>query len=86
MTGSRTGAPETEGGVLVTYVTPGGPADQQGLSRGDVILAVNDTPVTRPSDFRALVSRLRRGPSDRPLLFLIHSRSLGHTRYLAIQP
>ena len=32
---------EAHGKLLVTRVTPGGPADQAGLQRGDVIVAVN---------------------------------------------
>jgi len=37
---------ETEGRVVVTMVTPGGPAEQAGLRPGDIILAVGQQPVT----------------------------------------
>jgi S1-C subfamily serine protease len=36
---------ETEGRVVVTMVTPGGPAEQAGLRPGDVILTVGQKPV-----------------------------------------
>ncbi len=39
-------AEETEGHVVVTTVTPRGPAEQAGLKRGDIILAVSKHPVT----------------------------------------
>jgi S1-C subfamily serine protease len=36
---------ETEGRVVVTSVTPGGPAEEAGLRPGDIILEVGQTPV-----------------------------------------
>jgi S1-C subfamily serine protease len=42
---------ETEGRVVVTQVTPGGPAERAGLRAGDLILAVQQAPVSGVADF-----------------------------------
>jgi S1-C subfamily serine protease len=42
---------ETEGRVVVTTVTPGSPAEQVGLRRGDIILAVGQQPVSGIAEF-----------------------------------
>ncbi len=42
---------ETEGRVVVTQVTPEGPAERAGLRRGDLILAVEQEPVNGVADF-----------------------------------
>jgi S1-C subfamily serine protease len=42
---------ETHGHLIVSAVTHDGPADRAGLKRGDVILGVNGTPVSRLPDF-----------------------------------
>jgi len=42
---------ETEGRVVVTMVTPGGPAERAGIRRGDVILTVERTPVAGIAEF-----------------------------------
>jgi S1-C subfamily serine protease len=42
---------EIEGRVVVTRVTPGGPAAQAGLARGDVILEVGGQPVSGVAEF-----------------------------------
>jgi putative serine protease PepD len=43
------------GGALVTDVALGGPADQAGLQRGDVITAIDGQAVTRPAEFTGVV-------------------------------
>jgi S1-C subfamily serine protease len=42
---------EAEGRVVVTQVTPAGPAELAGLRRGDLILAVEQAPVSGVADF-----------------------------------
>jgi len=42
---------ETEGRLVVTMVTPGSPAEQAGLRRGDIILAVAQQPVAGMAEF-----------------------------------
>jgi S1-C subfamily serine protease len=42
-------------GALVTQVVAGGPADQAGLHRGDVITAVNGQAIARPADVSSVI-------------------------------
>jgi S1-C subfamily serine protease len=44
-------ADETHGRVFIIRVTPGGPAEKAGIKAGDIILAVNQTPVKSLADF-----------------------------------
>ncbi|HEU4432870.1 MAG TPA: DegQ family serine endoprotease [Pyrinomonadaceae bacterium] len=48
-------------GAIVTNVTPNGPADKAGIQRGDVITAVNNTPVNDPNTLRNTVAGLAPG-------------------------
>ncbi|MDR1787970.1 MAG: PDZ domain-containing protein, partial [Treponema sp.] len=41
------------GGVYVDATYPGGAADSAGVLQGDIITAVNDTPVSDPASFQA---------------------------------
>ncbi|TNF18186.1 MAG: PDZ domain-containing protein [Rhodobacteraceae bacterium] len=42
-------------GLLVDYVMPGGAADSAGIRAGDVILAIDGTPIRREGDFALLI-------------------------------
>jgi serine protease Do len=53
-------------GVLVMEVADGGPAEEAGLQRGDVIVSVNQQPVTAPDQVAAIVGKLK--PGDKALL------------------
>jgi S1-C subfamily serine protease len=44
-------ADEVHGRVFVIRVTPEGPAEKAGIKAGDIILAVNQTPVKTLADF-----------------------------------
>jgi serine protease Do len=46
-------------GLVVTDVTPDGPADRANLRRGDVILEVNRQPVRRVEEVKAMVAKLK---------------------------
>jgi putative serine protease PepD len=55
------GTEEAETGVRVEEVTPGSAADDAGIQRGDVIIAVGDTAIDSPEDLGAAVRRLDPG-------------------------
>jgi serine protease Do len=48
-------------GVLVAAVSDGGPADRAGVEKGDVIVEVNRTPVTKPAEITSIVGKLKDG-------------------------
>lgn len=48
-------------GALVTQVVPGGPADQAGVTKGDVILSMNQTPIDNSHMLPTLVSKSKPG-------------------------
>ena len=50
-----------QGEALVTGTNPGGPAEQAGLQRGDIILAVDDQAIRSPNDLSATVSSMSPG-------------------------
>ena len=54
------GAPNADG-ALVTDVGADSPAAKAGLMSGDVIVAVNDKPVTSADNLRVMISQLRPG-------------------------
>ena len=48
-------------GVVVLHVRPNGTADTLGIQRGDVILAINDTPIGNRRDIRNLMTTVTPG-------------------------
>ena len=66
-------------GVYVDRVETGSPASGV-LHRGDIILRIGDTEVSRPED---LPSALRAQPRDRPIRMLIQRR--GEPRFVAVR-
>lgn len=70
---------DTDGGLVVTDVDPNGPAAEEGVARGDVILEVNRTAVNSVTDVQSALSK-----SDGSILLLISRR--GRTIYLTVQP
>ncbi len=48
-------------GVLISNIYPGGPADQAGLSVGDVILKVDDREITDPESLRYRIATAKLG-------------------------
>src|SRR3989454_840405 len=66
------------GGLLVTDVVTGGPADRAGLRRGDVIVEVGKKPVADPAALFRMLAQLK--PGDRVLVFVQRPSSGGGGR------
>jgi len=52
---------EVEGGILITRVVEGSPADRAGIEAGDVIVAWGDTPIRKAHDVHEMISRSKPG-------------------------
>jgi serine protease Do len=68
-------------GVAVAQVQPGSPAEDAGLSGGDVILEVNRKPVTSADQFR---NDVKSAPADKDMLLLVWAN--GGTTYRVVHP
>lgn len=79
-TARRLGLESGSEGVVVTEVDPNGPAAEEGVRRGDVILEINRKPVSSIEEVRSALE----ASADKPVLLLI-SRS-GQTIYLTVRP
>lgn len=66
----RLGVKRTHG-VIITYVVPGSPAHEAGLSRGDIILKINRHPIEDLNDYQEVINSAKPGDT---LLFLIERR------------
>jgi Do/DeqQ family serine protease len=71
------------GGLLVTDVVSGGPADKAGLRRGDVIVEVGKKAVADPAPFFRALAQLK--PGDRVLVFVHRPSSGGRAEYLVME-
>ena len=49
------------GGVMITRVEPGSPADKSGIKPNDIIQTIDSTPVSAVDDARDVIARLRPG-------------------------
>jgi serine protease Do len=79
-TARRLGLESGSEGVVVTEVDPSGPAADEGVARGDVILEINRKAVNSTAD----VSSALEASGDKPILLLISRR--GQTLYLTVRP
>jgi serine protease Do len=61
--------PENVKGVVVTNVQPGSPADNAGISRGDVILEVNRKPVQSAEDVKRELANVPNGKDAMVLIW-----------------
>lgn len=75
---------EEREGVLVVDVVDGGPGDDAGLRRGDVIKEVNDRPVKDTFEYDEQVRRARERSAQKPIVLLIKRGD--STRFIAVQP
>ena len=62
--------PANARGVLITAVDPNGNAAERGLQRGDLIVSVNNQPVTTPAQVIAAVDATRKAGRTSVLLFV----------------
>jgi serine protease Do len=62
--------PATARGVIVTAVDPNANAAEQGLQRGDLIVSVNNQPVTSPAQVVAMVDAARKAGRSSVLLLV----------------
>jgi serine protease Do len=65
------------GGVMVTSVRPGSFADEIGLGKGAVIVAINKIPVTDEASYKAIVSKLK--PKDDVVFVVNYPQRPGNT-------
>ncbi len=79
-TARRLGLESGSEGVVVTDVDPNGPAAEEGVARGDVILEINRQAVKSAADVRTALD----ASGDKPVLLLISRR--GQTIYLTVRP
>jgi serine protease Do len=68
-------------GVVVTQVTPGGPADRVGISEGDIIFRVGNQVVKDPEQFNQLVSELA---ENGRVMLLLRDVQTGRVGYIVI--
>jgi serine protease Do len=78
---SQLNVPSQVKGAAVQSVRPASPADDAGLTPGDVILEVNRRPVTSADNF---VNQVHAVPAGKDILLLVWSR--GGTTYRVIHP
>ncbi len=77
------GVPQDTRGVVVAAVDPSSDAAAKGLRRGDVVTAVNRTPVTSPADFERLVGQARTANRDSVLMLV--TRRGGVSQFVAVK-
>lgn len=71
---------DSDEGMVVTEVDPDGPAAEEGVARGDVIIEVNKKQVNSIADVQSALG----SSGDKPVLLLISRR--GTTIYLTVKP
>lgn len=68
-------------GVIITSILPGGAADKVGLSEGDIIFRVGNTPVNNPQEFDSLVKETAK---EGEVLFLVRDGKTGRVGYIVV--
>jgi len=74
--------PASARGVLITSVDPNANAAEQGLQRGDLIISVNNQPVTTPAQVIAAVETARK--AGRTSVLLLVQRGTGPAAFFGI--
>ena len=81
LTAEETARLQLRGGVVVEGAD--GAAARAGLQRGDVILSINQRPVTTPAEAAAAVAAARQAGRDTVLLLV--QRGTGPTRFVGVK-
>jgi serine protease Do len=68
-------------GVVITRIDGGSAADARGLSRGDVLMSINQEPVRSPEEAAAKLREIAKSPQKNALLLLNRH---GVTQYVAV--
>ena len=76
----RTGF-EEPGGVIITSVTPLGPANRRGIGSGAKLLSINDEPIRTPDDVRRILRSVEPGQ----VVSLVLGDPTGGTRVVNIR-
>jgi serine protease Do len=84
MESRRLRIPKTGQGVVVTYIAPGGPAEQKEIARGDVIFEIDRVAIWNVRDYHKIVDKAQN--RSKPLLFLLLKKDRGHTWFVALRP
>jgi S1-C subfamily serine protease len=74
------GLPETMSGIVVTDVSPSSPAGAAGLVPGDIIVAVNNTPVHTASELEETIWRM----AVSPVMFSVVRNGVGYVFTFAV--
>ena len=78
----RYGLSDQVKGVIVTKVAPNSPAAEKQLQPGDVILEVDQKPVTTPAEIADIVAKLQQQKKKSVLLFVERQ---GDPRFAALR-
>ena len=73
--GRAANLPATARGVIITAVDPNSDAGEQGLQRGDLIMSVNNQPVTSPAQVIAAIDAARKAGRSSVLLLVKRGNS-----------
>lgn len=76
---SQVGVPSATQGLIVANVSPGSPADDAGIARGDVIMQINRQPIKTSADVKAALAK----SGTKPALLLVNRK--GSTVYLPVK-
>jgi Do/DeqQ family serine protease len=76
---SQVGVPAATQGLIVAGVSPGSPADDAGIARGDVITQINRQPIRTTADVKAALAK----SGNKPALLLVNRK--GSTVYLPVK-
>ena len=78
---ARRGLGIQDGGVVIASVQPGSPADQAGLERGDVIIAIGSRPVAKPEDVAKELASAQKAQARTVLLRIVNRQG---TQFVAL--